>query len=431
MEHRFVYADEGVDIMLNGGELGGRGMKYCPYNFHMDPRYPDTVFYWRLRNDEWEDGEMDLDYFMEEMDRGYPPLFVKKEAAAAAAESPGRVLEGREGTKILINDRILTDNYLKKIDLLGDQDGCFHYMDFNHWSALSLNRRNAMLSTLVGFDYPFTETLLDSVMSQKLRWGGRWVEGLNKEFGTTLTREDYLKAIGVFSVPRGMTKEERGRRELRYIEELTPTRTQKTGKYVKNAMYTTNFEGLYKLITAPVNEEIFRGKYKVKALSGRRGRPWGNTYIEFNMKQLPVTMLRSKDGNQTYSEDEAPVYCICGTERLKPTATQKDKIEYYTQIKKFMHRYSEIPYPKMTPCSLDYWMENIERRFKTDRNEMTDSARMFGLFQRTSVLQIRDDGQYRFYREGQGEEGWSPDPCYDTELINCIDDDEIYGAVQP
>lgn len=348
---------------------------------------------------------------------------------------PKRLNEARTPTDPMPSDSALAKLWVKKRDMLSDPDSRYRYITYWHWDSMPVVERNRRLLQLVTFNFGVydqnnnlrREPGVFLGMMRGTVWGEHWVEGLNSEFGTSLTKEDYREAVQYYSRPLRYDNRDMKRIESMNIKNLTPTAWQRTGKYVKNASYSSCFRELYGVITDPLNSAIYKGKYKQKALSGLRGRPSaGQTYIEFNMQKLPITMVRSKDGNRTYNEDEPLVYCISGAVGLKPTATYDEKVDYYTQIKKFLRRYSNIPYLKMSPCSLDYWMKNIPRRFMTDRKRQNTKAEVFDMFQKTSVLQLREDGQFRFYQNGMtDEEGWLEDPCLNYEWVEAIDDGEL------
>lgn len=446
MRIKYINAVQGLKLMERGYELSGRGAAYCSYRFTKDPD-SDTVDYWRI--DSNDNGSWTVDEFLDNMTSmsGIPMLALHvtgdMDTVAESRRPVGKpygVFESRGPEDPMPSDSRLESMWLRKRDLLSSQDSRFRYMTYWKWNDLPLAERNRRLLMLVTFNFRTHDAdgnqrtdsgWLPGAMRNTI-WKDLWVEGLNSEFDTTLTKDDYKEAVRYYSHPRGMDNRDIARRENDYIKQLTPTKRQISGKHVKNARYSTCFRELYLVITDPVNAGVYKGKYKQKALSGLRGRPRdGQTYIEFNMEKLPITMLRSKDGNKTYNEDEPLVYCISGADKLSGNATFDDKVDYYTQIKKFMHRYSNIPYSKMTPCSLDYWMKNISRRFKSDRKSQETKAMRFDLFQRTSILQLKEDGEFRFWQNGMtDEEGWQPDPCLDYELVQCVEDDEIENAAE-
>lgn len=440
MALKYVNAEQGLELLEQGYELHGRGMRYCSYRFTKKPG-DDTVDYWYRRRDSWDNGSWTVDEFLRNMGSEFgdtlmlcvwkdPDGNIVRESKSPAGRT--RLDEARTPTDPMPSDSMLAKLWIQKRDMLSNQDSRFRFITYWKWNNLPLVERNRRLLWLVTFNfgaYVGNELRRDPGiflgLMTKTIWGDHWIEGLNQEFGTMLTKDDYREAVLYYTRPLKYDNREMKRLELANIKQLTPTKRQMTGEYVKNASYSTCFRELYETITNPVNAGVYKGKYKQKALSGLRGRPSaGQTYIEFNMEKLPITMVRSKDGNRTYSEDEPLVYCISGAAKLKPQATYDDKVDYYTQIKKFVHRYSDVPYLKMTPCSLDYWMKNISRRFVSDRKRQEDSAMRFDLFQKTSVLQLREDGQFRFWQNGMtDEEGWLEDPCLDYEMVQCVDDE--------
>lgn len=445
MRFKYVNAEQGLRLMERGYELSGRGMAYCSYRFTKEPG-SDIVDYWRV--DHNDNGSWTVDEFLSNMTSvsGTPMLALKvRDDMDTVMESKrpvgkNRVFEARGPQDPMPSDSALEKLWMRKRDLLCEQDSRFRYMTFWKWNDMPLAERNRRLLMLVTFNFRMRDNAGNQLTEpgwffgamRNTVWKDLWVEGLNSEFDTTLTKDDYREAVKYYAHPRNMDNRDMAVRENSNIRQLTPTKRQTSGKYVKNARYSTCFRELYNVITDPLNAAIYKGRYKQKALSGLRGRPReGQTYIEFNMEKLPITMLRSKDGNKTYSEDEPLVYCISGADKLRPDAVFDDKIDYYTQIKKFMHRYSNIPYAKMTPCSLDYWMKNISRRFKSDRKSQEDKAMRFELFQKTSILQLKEDGEFRFWQNGMTDkEGWQPDPCLDYELVQCVEDDEIENAAE-
>lgn len=446
MRFKYINAEQGLELMEQGYELSGRGMAYCSYRFTKDPG-SDIVDYWRI--DYNDNGSWTVDEFLDNMTSvsGTPMLALQvnddMDTVIESKRPVGKlhsVFEARRPKDPMPSDKALENLWMRKRDLLSDQDSRFRYMTFWKWNDLPLAERNRKLLMLVTFNFRAHDKAGNQLTGpgwffgamRNTIWKDLWVEGLNSEFETTLTKDDYREAVKYYAQPRNMDNYDMAVRENSNIKQLTPTKRQISGKYVKNARYSTCFRELYNVIIDPLNAAVYKGRYKQKALSGMRGRPReGQTYIEFNMEKLPITMLRSKDGNRTYSDDEPLVYCISGADKLKPNATFDDKVDYYTQIKKFMHRYSDIPYPKMTPCSLDYWMKNMSRRFKSDRKSQETRAMRFDLFQKTSILQLKEDGEFRFWQNGMTDkEGWQPDPCLDYELVQCVEDDEIENATE-
>lgn len=445
---KYINAEQGLELMEQGYELSGRGPRYCSYRFTKRPG-SGIVDYWHMdENENWDNDSWTVDEFIDNMTgtSGIPMLAVRRRNdmdTVGESERPAgkyRLMEARKTEDPMPSERTLENMWLRKRDLLSNQDSRFRYMTVWKWNNLPLAERNRKLLMLVTFNF-ITHDSSGNYTSEpgwffgamrNTVWKDLWIEGLNSEFETTLTKDDYREALKYYSHPRKMDNRDMAVRESSNIKQLTPTKRQISGKYVKNARYSTCFRELYNVIVDPLNAAVYKGRYKQKALSGLRGRPReGQTYIEFNMDKLPITMLRSKDGNKTYSEDEPLVYCISGADKLKPNATFDDKIDYYTQIKKFVHRYSNIPYAKMTPCSLDYWMKNISRRFKSDRKRQEMKALRFDLFQKTSILQLKEDGEFRFWQNGMTDkEGWQPDPCLDYELVQCVEDDEIESAAE-
>lgn len=431
MELKYVNAEQGLELMERGYELAGRGPGRCSYRFKKEPG--GAVDYWCMNGDgDWDNGSWTADEFLEYIPSGNA-LRIFREPESPVGKSG--VFEARRPADPMPSDRALENLWMKKRDLLSEQDSRFRYMTYWKWNDMPLAERNRRLLMLVTFNFRTHDKDGNRLTGpgwffgamRNTVWKDLWVEGLNSEFETTLTKDDYREAVKYYAQPRNMDNRDMAVRESSNIKQLTPTKRQISGKYVKNARYSTCFRELYSVITDPLNAAVYKGRYKQKALSGLRGRPReGRTFIEFNMEKLPITMLRSKDGNRTYSDDEPLVYCVSGADRLRPGATSEEQIDYYTQIKKFVHRYSSIPYAKMTPCSLDYWMKNLPVRFESDRTKRGEGATRYDLFQKTSILQLREDGEFRFWQNGMtDEEGWQKDPCLDYDAVQYVRDDEM------
>ena len=66
MALKYVNAERGLELLEQGYELHGRGMKYCSYRFTKKPG-SDTVDYWYRYRDSWDNGSWTVDEFLQNM----------------------------------------------------------------------------------------------------------------------------------------------------------------------------------------------------------------------------------------------------------------------------------------------------------------------------------------------------------------------------
>jgi hypothetical protein len=85
-----------------------------------------------------------------------------------------------------------------------------------------------------------------------------------------------------------------------------------------------------------------------------------------------------------------------------------------------------IDYGYITPCSLEFWLKEIQRRryTNTDLLGKVNPGSRGRMFKPTNILQLREDGSFRFYSEGMTDnEAWIHDAMKDEEMIDLIGDE--------
>lgn len=326
--------------------------------------------------------------------------------------------------------------YWEKIKLFADQDSRANLL--NRWADADQGFKERQLMRLLMHNYPGPAETFIPLMSRVnpvtkslyMPWGKNWIDGINKEFGTKLTADMFLENFGRC---QEWNKQNGVKEDMRFIKQMKSN--GKRGKQPKMFKGITeavgSFKDLYRVLTDPTNETLYGNAYKKKSISGRRGRPVrGGTFIEFNMKKLPVMMVR---GKKPFSLDVPTMrncYAVVGMDSPKKEGMTLKK--WINTLKSTFRGKMEllgnkIPYQCITPCSLEYWMDKIneDRRYFTDTEVLGMPTTRKHMFNRSTILQLRENGTYRFYVEGieDDDNGWLPDPMLDDTFLFAIEDE--------
>lgn len=322
--------------------------------------------------------------------------------------------------------------YWKKIDLFTQQKSWYNLKV--RWKDRDREEIQDDIMRILMHNFPYADRengfgFFKSMMKSKMPWGENWVAGINHEFNTLLTMdifEDCLDRCQEWTNRQYGVDDDK-----KWIEMMESDGARgRKGKPVEGVVKIAgSFRELYLILTDPTYAKTYGKKYVSKSMEGRRGRPVpGGTYIEFTMKKLPVVMLRGKWPFSDYDSSMKDCYAVVGM--AKPE-NKDDITKWLTSLKSLFRKDitlkgMTVDYKMITPCSLDYWMEEIERREFTATELLGYSKNKTKLFKPTSKLQLREDGSFRFYNDKTGmkdNEGWLPDPMQDKELISIMPDE--------
>jgi hypothetical protein len=442
----YVDTDTGVELMLKGYELSGRG-RYMGYRFHIPAgKGDDTVYIWYLDDDNWENDSWTLDEFVSEMKKqetSYLPLFVSKEPTvnpdetiAGIPESLYALSNSRIASRVLLEARTSSkpvENpdtvYYKKIDMFCSENNRLNLR--KRWKNVFWREVESKLVHLLMHNFPGPCGAFMGYMKSKLPWKGEWIAGINNEFGTTLTPDsfrDAFDAVKEFNRQNGVKED----KEFIKMMSTSGTRGRQPKGLDETSELASSFEELYNLITSPVNQEMYGKKYKTKSLTGKRGRPIpGGTYIEFDMRKMPVIMVRGQWPFSEMYNGASDCYAIAGMSKPKPG---ESKVLWLSQLKHTFKKKVDlrmqddvaIDYGYITPCSLEFWLKEIQRRryTNTDLLGKVNPGSRGRMFKPTNILQLREDGSFRFYSEGMTDnEAWIHDAMKDEEMIDLIGDE--------
>ena len=278
------------------------------------------------------------------------------------------------------------------------------------------------------------EGLLVGYLRKKLPWTD-WVRGINDEFclDGTFTED---------AVREGLWRYMKTNRALGMKEDEKYLSTMRTGgrrgrpasdvRGREMVSVASSFKQLYDILTDPASDKTYGRKYVTRSIDGRRGRHRKDqTFIRFDMRKTPVIMLR---GKRPFSEGDGGVsdcYAVVGMER--PDATMS-RTRWLSSLKRIFRDSviadgGSVDYLGITPCSLEYWMDQIERRRYTDTGEFGAATTRGRYFEKGTILDLREDGSYRYYVDGQEAiENWSPDPMKDVNSVSLIGDEYSAGT---
>ena len=148
------------------------------------------------------------------------------------------------------------------------------------------------------------------------------------------------------------------------------------------------------------------------------------------MKKMPVIMVRGKYPFSDTVPEMNDCYALVGMDR--PGNGSKAVSEWLITLKRTFRKKMEalgynMPYRYITPCSLEYWMDKIneDRRYFSNTDLLGRPTTRKRMFKASTILQLRENGSYRFYVEGMedNDEGWQPDPMRNKAFINKIEDE--------
>lgn len=326
--------------------------------------------------------------------------------------------------------------YWEKLQLFADQNSWANLI--MHWGDAGRQFRENQIMRLLMHNFPGPAGAFMALMPRinpatkkpYLPWGERWIEGINQTFDTMLDadlfRENFARCQET-NMQAGVAEDER------FIKQMKTN--GKRGRQSKMLEGITEIAGsfteLYRVITNPVNDRLYAKSYKKKSISGKRGRPAPDgTFIEFNMKKMPVIMVRGKYPFSDTVPEMNDCYALVGMDR--PGNGNKAVTDWLIALKRTFRKKMEVlgyntPYRYITPCSLEYWMDKIneDRRYFTDTDLLGRPTTRKRMFKASTILQLRENGSYRFYAEGMedNDEGWQPDPMQDKAFISKIEDE--------
>ena len=341
--------------------------------------------------------------------------------------------EARTSSKMERNPNTV---YWEKLQLFADQNSWANLI--MHWGDAGRQFRENQIMRLLMHNFPGPAGAFMALMPRinpatkkpYLPWGERWIEGINQTFDTMLDavlfRENFARCQET-NMQAGVAEDER------FIKQMKTN--GKRGRQSKMLEGITEIAGsfteLYRVITNPVNDRLYAKSYKKKSISGKRGRPAPDgTFIEFNMKKMPVIMVRGKYPFSDTVPEMNDCYALVGMDR--PGNGNKAVTDWLITLKRTFRKKMEVlgyntPYRYITPCSLEYWMDKIneDRRYFTDTDLLGRPTTRKRMFKASTILQLRENGSYRFYAEGMedNDEGWQPDPMQDKAFISKIEDE--------
>lgn len=341
--------------------------------------------------------------------------------------------EARTSSKMERNPNTV---YWEKLQLFADQNSWANLI--MHWGDAGRQFRENQIMRLLMHNFPGPASAFMALMPRinpatkkpYLPWGERWIEGINQTFDTMLDadlfRENFSRCQET-NMQAGVAEDER------FIKQMKTN--GKRGRQSKMLEGITEIAGsfmeLYRVITNPVNDQLYAKSYKKKSISGKRGRPVPDgTFIEFNMKKMPVIMVRGKYPFSDTVPEMNDCYALVGMDR--PGNSNKAVTDWLITLKRTFRKKMEVlgyntPYRYITPCSLEYWMDKIneDRRYFTDTDLLGRPTTRKRMFKASTILQLRENGSYRFYAEGMedNDEDWQPDPMQDKAFISKIEDE--------
>ena len=327
--------------------------------------------------------------------------------------------------------------YQEKLELFAYQQSWTNLL--TRWKDASREYKENMIMMLLMHNYPFgAGTFIPKMGSVNPRtgknylpWGRKWVEGINHTFGTLLTEDDFRANFRAYqdSDPyRGIEKD----KNFIKMMKTNGHRGSRARRYEGVITIVKSFADMYKMLTNPMNAEIYGKSFTPRSISGKRGRPpvRDGRYIEFNMRDMPVIMVRGRFPFSDKDKNMNDCYALVGMERPESKTDKTAISKWLTLLKGVfsdnmrMNDYDMI-YQEISPCSLEYWMADIERRKFADTDLLGMPTTRKRMFKPTSRLQLRENGMFRFYTEEtmDDEQGWNPDPMLDRELVDSMPDE--------
>lgn len=338
-------------------------------------------------------------------------------------------------TRITVTEQLLREMFIEKMGLLGTpaNQKILRYK-FNQ-EYHTLDEKNAALARLLIFNSRYQQPEhYDYNMAKLYRKGikeGEWLPELNAAIGTTLTigmlfefrKSEELLGYTYFSnykQKETQWKEERSNLEL--LKKLPKGYSMQEFEIAMSGdtFVATSFDEFYGIITDPSNG--FAGRYNKD----------NDGVLLINMSDIPVAVVRSKNGLQAFDESQPLVYILFG-----PTC-DKSQYEYFMRYaKKYVveniisKEYPtlkkqlkvELDYQKMSPCGLPYWMRNPERRYYSDITDM-ESA-MDKVMDQNGILLVSEYGWVK-YEDAEFESQWEDDPSVNSGNIRTVSSNVEY-----
>lgn len=318
-----------------------------------------------------------------------------------------------------------TEKYFRKVDLFATTDGQLNLL--NRWQNLHYTReaREGEILRILIHNFPHDIRIFNDVMSKHLPWGSQWISGINHTFDTLLTRDMFNQNF--FSLRH--TKSFGVQSDDTYIKWMVSNGKKGQQIHAVQGVPATSFKEIYEILTNPINANLYRKLYIPKSITGKPGRPVEDgTFIEFTMKKMPIMMIRGKDPFR--NEDRAMQNCYAMVGLQKPDKDKQSVSQWIVDVKKTFKKTLttwgfDVKYQSITPCSLEYWMKEIERREFSNQLILGAARTRKRIFKASTRLQLRSNGSYRFYSDDleNNDEGWLPDPMQIKELVDIMPDE--------